>query len=102
MGAIDELSDDYKVKDDYRISYLKDHLTEAKNAIDDGVELLGYTSWGPIDIVSSSTGQLKKRYGFIYVDINDERVGTLNRYKKDSFYWYKEVIESNGASLFSE
>ncbi len=100
LGAIDKLESDNQINDDYRISYLKDHLVESKKAIDDGVELLGYTSWGPIDIVSSSTGQLKKRYGFIYVDINDERVGTLNRYKKKSFHWYKEVISSNGKSLF--
>ncbi|MFZ5839181.1 MAG: family 1 glycosylhydrolase, partial [Pseudomonadota bacterium] len=102
LGAIDTIDENNQVNDDYRIEYLKDHLIESKNAIDDGVELLGYTSWGPIDIVSSSTGQLKKRYGFIYVDINDERVGTLNRYKKKSFNWYKEVISTNGKTLFNK
>jgi len=100
LGAIDKIDDNFQVKDGYRISYLKEHLLEVNNAIDDGVELMGYTSWGPIDIVSSSTGQLKKRYGYIYVDIDDERKGTLNRYKKDSFYWYKEVISTNGNYLF--
>jgi len=102
LGAIDVVDESFYVEDNYRINYLKNHLIEAKNAIDDGVELIGYTSWGPIDIVSSSTGQLKKRYGFIYVDMNDERIGSLNRYKKKSFYWYKDVINTNGDSLFDK
>ncbi|RQW64531.1 glycoside hydrolase family 1 protein [Vibrio viridaestus] len=100
LGAIDTIDSNNKIKDDYRISYLHDHLVEINNALIDGVDVIGYTSWGPIDIVSSSTGQLKKRYGFIYVDINDEREGTLNRYKKDSFFWYQDVINSNGNTLF--
>ncbi len=99
LGAVDTPDENFVINDDYRIAYLREHLLAAKQAIDDGVELMGYTSWGPIDIVSSSTGQLKKRYGFIYVDINDERVGTLNRYRKNSFYWYQSVIKTNGTSL---
>ena len=70
-----------------------------KEAINDGVDLIGYTSWGPIDLVSASTGEMKKRYGFIYVDKDDEGNGTLERRKKKSFNWYKEVIESNGEKL---
>jgi 6-phospho-beta-glucosidase len=71
-------------------------------AIKDGVEVMGYTSWGCIDLVSASTAELRKRYGYIYVDRNDDGTGTLERYKKKSFYWYKKVIESNGESLESK
>lgn len=103
LGAKDELSDDGKggktVYDDYRIEYMRDHLIQVGEAIEDGVEVMGYTSWGCIDLVSASTAQLSKRYGFIYVDRNDDGSGTLARYKKKSFEWYKEVIESNGESL---
>lgn len=103
LGAKDELVVDEHgnktVYDDYRIKYLNDHLVQVAEAIDDGVEIMGYTTWGCIDVVSASTAELKKRYGFIYVDRNDDGTGTLDRYKKKSFYWYKEVIESNGASL---
>jgi 6-phospho-beta-glucosidase len=106
LGAVDELVDDGKgektVIDDYRIDYLKSHLQQIAEAIEDGVELMGYTSWGCIDIVSASTSELKKRYGYIYVDRNDDGTGTLNRYKKKSFEWYKEVIATNGQSLFNE
>ena len=87
------------VEDDYRINYLNDHLVQVREAIADGVELWGYTWWGPIDVVSASTAQLSKRYGFIYVDRNDDGTGTLERYKKKSFDFYREVIASNGASL---
>ena len=87
------------VNDDYRIQYLNDHLLQVAAAIEDGVEVMGYTTWGCIDLVSASTAQLKKRYGFIYVDRHDDGTGTLERYKKKSFYWYKEVIESNGDIL---
>lgn len=106
LGAADELVKDdqggWTVKDDYRIAYLKEHLLEAEKAIQDGVELMGYTSWGCIDIVSASTAQMKKRYGYIYVDRNDDGSGTLKRYKKKSFYWYKEVIATNGECLKQE
>lgn len=103
LGAIDELvtqPDGTKtVLDDYRINYLRDHLIQVGEAIEDGVPVMGYTSWGCIDLVSASTAELKKRYGFIYVDRNDDGTGTLKRYKKKSFDWYKNVIESNGENL---
>ena len=103
LGAVDELIEDENgnktVNDDYRINYLNDHLVQVAEAIEDGVELMGYTTWGCIDLVSASTAELKKRYGFIYVDRNDDGTGTLERYKKKSFNWYKEVIATNGASL---
>ena len=103
LGAVDELITDENgnktVNDDYRINYLNDHLVQVGEAIEDGVELMGYTTWGCIDLVSASTAELKKRYGFIYVDRNDDGSGTLERYKKKSFNWYKEVIATNGASL---
>ena len=100
---MDELVEDdlgnKTVIDDYRINYLNDHLLQVKEAIEDGVEVMGYTSWGCIDLVSASTAELKKRYGYIYVDRHDDGSGTLERYKKKSFYWYKEVIATNGESL---
>lgn len=103
LGAADELTrneqGEWTVEDDYRIEYLREHLLEAEKAIRDGVELMGYTSWGCIDIVSASTAQMKKRYGYIYVDRNDDGSGTLKRYKKKSFYWYQKVIATNGESL---
>jgi 6-phospho-beta-glucosidase len=102
LGAKDELVEVDGVKtvlDDYRIAYLNDHLVQVGEAIADGVELLGYTSWGPIDLVSASTAQMSKRYGFIYVDRNDDGTGTLERYKKKSFTWYADIIATNGASL---
>ena len=70
-----------------------------KESIEDGVPLIGYTTWGPIDLVSAGTGQYAKRYGFIYVDLDDKGHGTMNRYRKKSFYWYKKVIETNGEDL---
>ncbi|MBD1574240.1 6-phospho-beta-glucosidase [Vibrio sp. S17_S38] len=99
LGAKDELTATGEVIDDYRIDYLKLHIRAMKEAIDDGVPLLGYTSWGCIDLVAASTGEMSKRYGFIYVDRDDLGNGTLNRIPKKSFYWYKKVIESNGALL---
>lgn len=98
LGARDELVDG-TVADDYRISYMNDHLVQVGEAICDGVAVLGYTSWGCIDLVSMSTAEMSKRYGFIYVDRNDDGSGTLQRYRKKSFYWYKDVIASNGATL---
>lgn len=100
IGAKDHLEADHTVHDDYRIAYFKEHLKEMNIACKEGVEILGYTSWGCIDIISASTSQMDKRYGFIYVDEDDYGRGTANRYKKDSFYWYKKVIETNGESLF--
>ena len=105
LGAKDELvagPDGPTVEDDYRIQYLREHLMQVSFAIQDGVEVLGYTSWGCIDLVSASTAQMSKRYGFIYVDRGDDGKGTLNRYKKKSFYWYQDVIGSNGQSLKDE
>ena len=102
LGAVDELVEvngEKTVIDDYRIQYLNDHLVELGKAIEDGVEVMGYTSWGCIDLVSASTAELKKRYGFIYVDRNNYGSGTLERYKKKSFHWYKEVIRTNGKNL---
>lgn len=100
LGAKDVPDENGYVKDDYRIDYLREHIKAMKDAIElDGVDLIGYTSWGPIDLVSASTGEMKKRYGFIYVDKNDDGSGTLARSRKKSFYWYKKVIESNGEIL---
>lgn len=98
LGAIDRLVAG-KIHDQYRIDYLKAHFKAMKKAIENGVDLFGYTMWGPIDIVSNGTGQMSKRYGIIYVDIDDEGHGTAKRYKKDSFAWYQKVIASNGENL---
>ncbi len=99
VGGIDNL-DNGKVHDGYHEHYLREHIKAIKEAIVlDGVELMGYTPWGCIDLVSASTGQMKKRYGFIYVDVDDNGNGTYKRYKKDSFYWYQKVIASNGEVL---
>ena len=102
LGAVDKLVEKdgvMTVEDDYRIDYLQKHLLQVEEAARDGVDVMGYTSWGCIDLVSASTAELKKRYGYIYVDRNDDGTGTLNRYKKKSFYWYKDVIATNGESL---
>lgn len=100
LGAVDTVEEDGSIHDAYRISYLRAHIETLKQAVEeDGVEVLGYTPWGCIDLVSASTGEMKKRYGFIYVDKDNEGNGTLERRRKDSFYWYKKVIASNGADL---
>ena len=100
LGAYDKLNDNGTVNDLYRIEYLREHIKQIKLAVEeDGVDLIGYTPWGCIDLVSVGTGQMSKRYGFIYVDVDDEGHGTFQRYKKDSFYWYKKVIASNGEDL---
>lgn len=99
LGAYDTLEEDGSIHDNYRIEYLRAHIEQMAEAIKDGVDLIGYTPWGCIDLVSASTGEMSKRYGFIYVDQNDDGKGTLKRYKKDSFYWYKKVIASNGEDL---
>ncbi|MCT4716036.1 6-phospho-beta-glucosidase [Enterobacteriaceae bacterium H18W14] len=99
LGAKDKLEADGTVHDDYRISYLNDHLVQVGEAIEDGVHVLGYTCWGPIDLVSASKAELSKRYGFIYVDRDDQGNGTLARTRKKSFHWYKEVIATKGGSL---
>ena len=99
LGAVDKMTADHKVHDDYRIDYLRQHISAMKDAIKDGVNLIGYTTWGCIDLVSAGTGQMSKRYGFIYVDRDDQGNGSLKRYKKDSFDWYKKIIASNGEDL---
>ncbi|MDE6107784.1 MAG: family 1 glycosylhydrolase [Oscillospiraceae bacterium] len=103
LGAKDTLleseKDGYRVEDDYRIDYIRQHIIQIYEAIQDGVEVMGYTPWGCIDLVSASGGQMSKRYGFIYVDVDDEGNGTFTRYKKKSFNWYKKVIATKGADL---
>lgn len=99
FGAADKLTEDGKVHDTYRIEYLREHIVQMKKAIRDGVPLKGYLMWTPIDIVSCSSAEMKKRYGLIYVDLDDEGNGTKERYPKDSFYWYQKVIASNGEDL---
>lgn len=100
LGAIDNVEEDGSINDEYRIDYLRKHIAEMKKAVEyDGVDLMGYTPWGCIDLVSAGTGEMKKRYGFVYVDMDDKGNGTLKRSKKKSFEWYKKVIESNGEWL---
>lgn len=104
MGAIDQLLKEpvegWYVDDSYRIQFLNDHLLEVSKAIlEDGVDVMGYTSWGCIDLISASSAEMKKRYGYVYVDRNSEGEGTMNRYPKRSFFWYKDVIASKGESL---
>jgi len=100
LGAYDKVEEDGSIHDPYRVTYLKKHIEEMIKAVaTDGVDLIGYTPWGVIDIVSAGTGEMEKRYGFIYVDKDNEGKGTLDRKRKDSFYWYKEVIKSSGEDL---
>ncbi len=99
FGAVDKVEEDGSINDDYRIDYLREHIRQMEEAVKDGVELWGYTPWGCIDLVSASTGEMAKRYGFIYVDKHDDGTGTLARSRKKSFYWYKDVIASNGKNL---
>lgn len=99
LGALDEISEDGSIHDQYRIDYLEAHIKAMKEAIKDGAEVFGYASWGPIDIISCSQGEMSKRYGYIYVDKDDRGNGTNKRMKKDSFYWYKHIIETNGREL---
>ena len=100
LGALDVLNEDGTVHDDYRIDYLRKHVKAMKDAIEiDHVDLIGYTTWGCIDLVSAGTGEMRKRYGFIYVDIDDDLKGSGKRYRKDSFYWYKKCIASDGEDL---
>jgi 6-phospho-beta-glucosidase len=99
MGAHDTVEADGSIHDPYRIDYFRQHIREMREAVDEGVDLIGYTTWAPIDLVSASTNQMSKRYGFIYVDEDDLGNGTLARSRKDSFYWYKKVIATNGEDL---
>ncbi|WP_192459442.1 glycoside hydrolase family 1 protein [Musicola keenii] len=99
LGARDNIEADGSINDDYRIKYLNDHLVQVGEAIEDGVDVLGYTCWGPIDLVSASKAEISKRYGFIYVDRDDQGNGSLERKRKKSFYWYQSVISSKGSML---
>lgn len=100
LGAYDKVEEDGSIHDVYRINYLREHIEQMKLAVEeDGVDLIGYTPWGCIDLVAASTGQMSKRYGFIYVDKQDDGSGTMNRSRKDSFVWYKNVIKTNGEEL---
>ena len=99
LGARDVLEEDGTVQDDYRIAYIRQHLEQMKEAVKDGVDLMGYTAWGCVDLVSASTGEMAKRYGLIYVDKYDDGTGTLQRKKKKSFDWYRQVIRSNGENI---
>ena len=98
LGAYDKLTEDGKIHDNYRIEYLRQHIMQVQEAITDGVEMMGYCPWSAIDLVSTHEG-IVKRYGFIYVDRDEFELKTLNRYRKDSFFWYKKVIETNGQDL---
>lgn len=99
LGALDKKDADGKIHDPYRIDYLRAHIEQMKEAVRDGVDLMGYTPWGCIDLVSASTGEMAKRYGFIYVNKFDDGTGDLSRERKDSFFWYRKVIASNGEDL---
>lgn len=99
LGAMDEVAPDGRIHDPYRIDYLRQHIESMREAITDGVDLIGYTPWGCIDLVSASTGEMRKRYGMIYVDKHDDGTGDLSRHRKDSFYWYQKVIATNGSNL---
>ena len=99
LGARDEKAEDGQIHDSYRIDYLRRHIEAMYEATEDGVDLMGYTPWGCIDLVSASTGEMAKRYGFIYVNKFDDGTGDLSREKKDSFDWYKNVIATNGQCL---
>lgn len=98
MGSLDKVENG-EIHDDYRISYLDAHVKAMKNAIKDGVAIIGYASWGPIDIVSYSQAEMSKRYGYIYVDLDDQGNGSGQRLRKDSFYWYQKVIGTNGVNI---
>ncbi len=99
LGAFDTVEEDGTIHDDYRIDYYRDHILAMDKAINNGVDLIAYTTWGCIDLVSAGTGEMRKRYGFIYVDKHDDGTGTMKRSPKDSFYWYQKVIQSNGQDL---
>lgn len=100
LGAVDKINENGEIKDDYRIEYLQQHIREIKKAVEiDNVNCFGYLTWAPIDLVSATTGQMSKRYGFIYVDMDDQGNGSKKRLKKKSFNWYKSVIASNGEKI---
>ena len=98
-GVLYGVEEDGSIHDPFRIDYYRLHIEAMDKAIENGVDLIGYTTWGCIDVVSAGTGEMRKRYGFIYVDMDDEGKGSMARSRKDSFYWYKKVIASNGKDL---
>lgn len=102
LGAVDVMEEDGSIHDPYRIDYLRSHIRAMADAIEDGVDLIGYTMWGCTDLVSASTGEMHKRYGFVYVDKDNDGNGDLSRHRKDSFYWFKKVTETNGGSALEE
>ncbi len=102
LGALDTVEKDGSIHDHYRIDYLRKHVEQMYEAIEDGVELMGYTWWGCTDLVSASTSEMSKRYGFVYVDADDQGNGSFDRSRKDSFFWYKDLIASNGASILND
>ena len=99
FGALDQVEADGSIHDPYRIDYYRQHIAQLKEAVKDGIEIIAYCAWGPIDIISSSSAEMSKRYGFIYVDQDDLGQGTRKRSRKDSFYWYQKVIATNGEDL---
>ena len=99
FGAFDKVEGDGRIHDDYRISFLRKHLEQLREALEDGVQVLAYLSWAPIDMISSSSNEMSKRYGYIYVDQDDLGGGSKERKRKDSFYWYQRVIATNGEEL---
>ena len=99
LGAEDKIEEDGSIHDPYRIEYMREHIKQMEEAVEDGVELMGYTVWGCTDLVSAGTGEMAKRYGLVYVDKDNRGKGTLERRRKDSFYWYQNVIKTNGESL---
>lgn len=99
LGAHDVLEKDGTIHDPYHVEYMREHIKEMKKAVEEGVDLMGYTMWSCIDLCAASTGQVSKRYGFVYVDVDDEGKGTFRRFRKDSFWWYQKVISSNGEDL---
>ena len=99
LGAFDTVEEDGSIHDPFRIDYYRQHIQAMDKAIQNGVDLIAYTTWGCIDLVSAGTGEMRKRYGFIYVDKQDDGTGDYSRSRKDSFYWYKKVIASNGENL---
>ena len=100
LGAVDTPDEKGEIDDGYRIDYLREHIRAMKAAVEeDGVELMGYTTWAPIDLISAGSGEMRKRYGFVYVDKQEDGSGTFARSRKRSFYWYRKVIETNGEVL---
>ena len=99
FGALDQVEADGSIHDPYRIDYYRQHIAQLKEAVKDGIEIIAYCAWGPIDIISSSSAEMSKRSGFIYVDQDDLGQGTRKRSRKDSFYWYQKVIATNGEDL---